>query len=427
MTALRNDLDAPTISVTDQAVLITYGLLMDPEVVAAARVAESQPGGLAHWLNAVTKAGVFVLGATTQRTEIAELERAVQEVGGAVQAAAETSITRLSLAVEKAVDPKDGPLAAAVQAAVTRLSNGIATLVTGENAALPQAVRSNVSAITNLALEEITRSLAATVTQVHAAVANDRDLLRHTLQQTLAAHHAQVGTALTELRTSLAITQTVKKTQSALLGSTYEEAAIALLEGISHAAGDSGAIATGAVVGATGGKVGDAIVDFAAPGGGSSPGRLVLEAKNRARLGLDAVRRELYQAKENRKAGMALMLCASQDEMPVRGQSVVVLDQSTLVVAWNPESGDDELVRAAYLLLKMSALTAGASSDTNLDTTEMQRQLQVALGHLQDFTKIDRHAGAAGKALDDLQATALGLRAKLTKELTAISVTLKTA
>lgn len=425
MTALRNDFNGPTISVTDTSVLITYTLLTDPDVVAAARSAETHPGGLAHWLEAVTKAGAFVLGASAQRTEIAGLERAVQEVGGAVQAAADNSITRLSLAVERAVDPIDGPLAAAVQAAVTRLATGISTLVTGENAALPQAVRSNVRAITDQALAEIGRSLSATVTQVHAAVANDRDLLRQTLQQTLAAHHAQVGTALTELRTSLAITQTVRKPQSALLGSTYEDAAIALLEGISHAAGDSGA--TGAVVGATGGKVGDAIVDFAAPGGGTSPGRLVFEAKNRTRLGLDAVRRELYSAKENRKAASALMLCASQEEMPVRGQSIVVLDQFTLVVAWSPETGDDELVRAAYLLLKMSALTSGASRHGGIDATEMQRQLQVAVGHLNDFTKIDRHAGAAGKALDDLQATALGLRIKLTKELTAISVSLKAA
>jgi hypothetical protein len=142
---------------------------------------------------------------------------------------------------------------------------------------------------------------------------------------------------------------------------------------------------------------------------------VVFEAKDKTQT-LPEWQAELDEARRNRGAVAALGVVKGTEHMP-GGDRLRLLDPLTYVVAFDPATDSDDLLLAAYQLLRMHAVTAVLGADSDIDVAALRVQLDKAVATL---GQIDTITGAAEKAkanLGTITATATRLRDDLTATL----------
>jgi hypothetical protein len=407
------------VTLTPTALQISHLLVDDPEVLHAARRAQAAGEPLEAWLIGLMRAGAVALAAVTSSRDLSELSETVRRTGVQIDEVVRRSSEQLSAMVRQAVDPDQGPMAVATRSQIDRLSEGVARLVTGSDAVLPSSVRASVAGVTSEVLAEIQRALGNTVMQVQQAVSQDRPILGQGLQQLLTQHSTTVTQQLTELREQVTVAAAPRPRTSAAIGADHEAQVVQELCRLAQGAGDlcSG---TGTVTGNDGSKVGDAVVELANPAGGSPLGRLVVEAKDRsAPLSSAKLLEELRAARSNRGAHAGLIVCASVEMLPGK-QSLVILSDRDMAVAWT-EGDSPDILRAAVLLLKLGVARGSHGSASTVDLPELRRSAARAVQHLTGFDRLERLAGSTSKSLKQVVDQATLLRSQLVEELDALS------
>src|SRR5487761_1930126 len=135
-------------------------------------------------------------------------------------------------------------------------------------------------------------------------------------------------------------------------GVDYEDVAVEALQRVAAAAGDD-CEATGAVPGRIPrNKKGDAVVDVKV--GTVVYSRLVMEAKNK-KLTKAAWEEERDGSKDNRGASGFIGLCKHLDDMP-NGSRFMVLDSTSIVLAFDPDLDDLQQLFMVYHLLRLNCL-----------------------------------------------------------------------
>ena len=417
----RIGVNAGSVTVTDAHLHITALLVEDPDVLAAAHRADAAGQPLEVWLLALLRAGAVALAAVGSSRDLTET---VRRTGEQMDEAVRRSSDQLVAVVKHAVDPEQGPLALATRTQVDRLSEGVARLVTGTDAVLPSSVRASVTGVTSEVLAEIQRALGTQVMQVQHAVSQDRQLLSEGLHVLLSAHSTTVTQQLTGLQAQLTASAAPRVRSSALIGAEHEDAVVAVLCRIAQGAGDL-CTSTGTITGLTGNKIGDATVDLGNPRGGPSVGRIVIEAKDRsAPLSSAKLLEELQAGCHNRGAQAGILVCASAAQLP-GGESLVILSDHLIAVAWT-DGQDIEVLRAAFLLLKLGIVRGTHATAATVDVAELRRRATRVVQHLTGFDRLERLAGTTGKNLRSLVEQTAVLRQQLAEELDALSAALST-
>ncbi|MCA1712556.1 MAG: hypothetical protein LC789_13360, partial [Actinobacteria bacterium] len=336
-----------------------------------------------------------------------------------VSAAADRSADRVAQAVDRAAGPRDGTIALAVRDALARLGTELDGLVAGEDAPLRAALARQLKAASDDAAARVERALASSAEAVRAALSPTdpagplsalRDEVRRAGEQT----RRDLGEQLAEVRTFVAVAREnarmVEKTSAK--GASYEASVVGALVDLAHVAGDT-VDATGDRIGlVANAKTGDAVVTV---GPGTARGldiRVVAEAKDAA-LSAPRWAAELANGRRNRGAVAGLGVVRGAARMP-GGRRVHVIDACNIVVAWDPADDGDDLLCAAYLLVRAGAVQAAlAGSGDDVDRAAIAETLAAAYAALAGFDAVDKAAGTARRGLDDLGRAADALRATL--------------
>jgi len=230
-------------------------------------------------------------------------------------------------------------------------------------------------------------------------------MLRQDLLNELAGTRQELGEQLTVVRTlveSARVHKEASAKSSRAVGAEWEEHALGIAHAVVTSAGDLFE-ATGAQpgVGGTTRRTGDGVATLSPAITGHGPQvRIVLECKKRSRpLTAKAHREEVSRARQVRDASAALVLVPTPDEVPGGGLFARVDDFAFVVAAQDPET-----VGLLYLLLRemVAVLTVRQSDDSELDLTQVEARLSLALSTMDEFDEVGRLAVQAQKSLQKL-------------------------
>jgi len=161
-------------------------------------------------------------------------------------------------------------------------------------------------------------------------------------------------------------------------------------------------------------KMGDAVVDLRV--GATVADRMVVEAKNKALTKHDWDI-ECKGSKQNRGASGFLGLCKHLDDMP-NGSRIVILDSRSIVLAYDPEVDDFQLLFLVYHLVRMNVLSSSGSLD-EFNVVEIRTRLDEALKSLELFDDVTKQASAIQNAAAKIKKHSEDIRSGVTGNLSA--------
>jgi hypothetical protein len=362
--------------------------------------------------------GALALSATGQAQEVRAVERLLKDVGDrtaastreAVQASgramrdASETVTRAAVEAKRAIIEADAQtrqeFTTAVSTAKGDLTEAVRRIFGGDSpellerlgpvldkfgADLDVKVRETTSDLLSKAAKQFDPSDPSSPMAKHAAeLTAQHDRLTVQLEK----QHSDLAQKVEELTTALQI-QAAKTSLSKVTpikGSSYEDEVHVLMDGI--AAGLGGEYTeTGDLVGLLPRcKKGDGLL---MTDGGAA--RVLLEMTDSARSGWGLY---LDEAERNRGAQASLGLVRYADQNG--GHSLRVLGPRRVVMAFDPEHDDPELLRTVVMLLRTTALAAAArTGDSEIATAE--EKISEALELLDKLDGIKKLAGAVQK------------------------------
>ncbi|MCW2501706.1 MAG: transcriptional regulator, Fis family [Frankiales bacterium] len=206
-------------------------------------------------------------------------------------------------------------------------------------------------------------------------------LQQQSLAQSLEKHHEALAGKVDELATAVkvqtAARQATSKTASVtpLKGASYADDVHAVMATIAAGLGDE-YTDTGAIAGnISRNKKGDGLLTV-----GDADARVVLEMSDSQRPNWNGY---LDEAERNRAASASLGLVPTAEQNA--GQSIRVLSARRIVMAFDPASGDPDLLRTVVMLLRTASVTAAARSGANEIATAEEKLTEA----LELLTKID--------------------------------------
>jgi hypothetical protein len=175
---------------------------------------------------------------------------------------------------------------------------------------------------------------------------------------------------------------------------------------------------TGGVTGAVpDSKKGDAVITINGRDASASVLRIVVEVKDKAMTG-PAIEKELAEARENRKAEIALMVF-SEAAAPA-GASPFTISRHGVYCVVDPEAPDVAILEAGYRLARISALIRAKSEGSGADLSAVKDAIDALRSRLESVKEIKKTLTAIDstteKARDELDA----LRAAIVTEIDRI-------
>jgi hypothetical protein len=166
---------------------------------------------------------------------------------------------------------------------------------------------------------------------------------------------------------------------------------------------------TGGLVGALpDSKKGDAVITINAKDASAATLRIVVEVKDKSMTG-PAIEKELTEARENRKAEIALMVF-SEAAAPA-GAAPFQISRNGVYCAVDPEAPDIAILEAAYRLARISALIRAKSEGSGADLTAVKEAIETLRSRVESvkeikktLTAIDNTTEKARDELDTLRA-----------------------
>lgn len=410
----------PPVVLHADVLLIRSLAVRDPEVVSGARLHAARGGPPDAYVTTALAVGARAIAAAGPAASVDAVARRVDELARRVTEAAETGADRMRDAVERAADGRTGTVAVAVREALARLTADVGALVAAEDAPLRVAVARSLHDATGQAAARVERALADNADAVRAVLsptdpAGPIAALGNEMRRTSEDLRREVTGQLSEVRGLLELTRqrTELMERTAIKGSAYEDDVVRAVTEVANAAGDTVA-ATGSEIGLVAhAKSGDAVVTVGRSLTGGADVRLVVEAKDSG-LSSERWRRELEAGRRNRAAVAGLGVVRDPARMPGGRRRVLVLDPLNVVVAWDPARDPDDVLAAAYVLVRAAAVQAAlAGTGDDEDRAALVRAVRDAYAALDGFDALDRATGTARRGLEDLSKAAEALKAAL--------------
>lgn len=227
----------------------------------------------------------------------------------------------------------------------------------------------------------------------------------------LTAKVEELGRLLvTKRATEIALARTPAK------GGAYEDQVHDLMRIIAAGLGDE-YVNTGNVTGLVSrNKKGDGVLTV-----GDTDARVVLEMTDSPRTQWNTYLRE---AEQNRGAQASLGVARTAEQLS--GNSVLTLGPRRIVVAFDPNRDDPQLLRGFIQVLRLAAQTAVSRLDSAEVTTADERIVE-ALKVLEKIAKIQKAAGLIRSSATSIDSDAGGLHSDLTRLLTQARTSLAAA
>jgi hypothetical protein len=179
-------------------------------------------------------------------------------------------------------------------------------------------------------------------------------------------------------------------------GREFEQHAYELVEQLAAGRGDV-AHHVGDERSASGGKKGDIVIEIDAASG-AAKGRIAIDAKDE-KLSKNAAWAVLNAALDERDAGFAILLVASDEKVPSGRQQLHEYEGNKMVVALDKETMDPAALELAYRYARCRCLMA-AERGLALDAAGVRDAAEEALSALKDAQKIRSSLTGASKGVD---------------------------
>lgn len=401
---------------------------------------------LSVFLTEAVVLGSRALAAMGQSGEARAVEAMLREVGektaSATGEAAQLTQRTVSAAVEtmekataaakrsitEAEDRSRRELTAAVDTAQKAIVAEMQRTLGGENPALVErlkplldafgtSVGESARAATDALLRQAVKQFdpadpTSPVAKLTSALAQQQDIVTAKLDK----HHAELAVAVAELATVVKVERGKSNVVhlTTLKGRPFEDSVGGLLRELAAGLGDEYSV-TGTSAGRLpNSKKGDAVLHV-----GSADVRVVIEVTD------STARRQWVpyfdEAERNRDALAALGVVRTTEQNG--GQHVRVLGPRRVVVAFDPEQDDPELLRTVVQLLRAAALAASARNGT-AEVTTATEQIAAATAQLSVIDNIKKAASGiqrSGLAIEgDCAKVTTGIRRSLDLALAAL-------
>ncbi len=390
--------------------------------------------------------GVRALIATAQTTEVRAVEQMLKDVGDrtahatskaaelterAVRDASET-VTRVATDAAKAIAEVDQrsrqELGTAVATARTEMTTEIQRIFGGDSPELlarlqpllekfGNSLESQVRVATSDLLDRAARQLdpadpTSPMARHAATLAAQQDMV----VRQIATSHSDLAGKVEELTTMFRMQEARRSVAriTPLKGASFEEHIHKLMEDIAAGLGDDYADTTTKIGLVPRSKKGDGVLSVE---GGLA--RIVLEVTDSTRSGWGDY---LGQAERNRAASAALGVVRTPEQNA--GRTVRVLGPRRIVLSFDPDVDDPELLRTVLLVLRTVAITATARSGAaEIATAEEKITEAVAwLGKIDAVKKLaDGIQQSAAKIGSECAGITAGIRRLLDEALTALA------
>ena len=220
--------------------------------------------------------------------------------------------------------------------------------------------------------------------------------------------------AVADVREGIAVGTAVAKVvePSVVGGLNYENDAVDAIQKLASFAGDD-CEPCGNVTGLIArNKMGDASVDLKV--GAKVHARMVVEAKNKTLSKLEW-EREAEGSMSNRGATGFIGMCKHFDDMPNKNR-LLILGTQSVVVAFDPEVDDFQMLSLVYQLVKLNTLsTIGHLDEVNI--AEVNRSLAEAAKALEQLNGISKNATAIRNAATSIIGDIDSLRGTVSQHL----------
>jgi hypothetical protein len=377
--------------------------------------------------------GARALAATAQTSEARLLEQVLKDVGDKTVAAStkateltEQAVTKASAAVvqvaneaKKAITDADQQsrkeFTTAVQGAKNDLAAELRRLVGGDNPELLerlQPVLDKFGAGLETQVRTSTRELLERAAKQFDPTDPSSPMAKHaaalTAQQTqvtqqMEKNHGELAAKVEELTTMLRVKQDRTKLVNVtpIKGASFEQRIHELARGIATALGDEYVDTTATVGQLPRSKKGDGVL------GAAGTARVVLEMTDSPRTGWGAY---FDEAERNRAAVAAIGIVRTPEQND--NQSIRVLGPRRIVLAFDPDHDDPELLRTVVLLVRTVALAATARTGSG-EIATAEEKIGEALDQLDKIAKVKKLASGIQKNAGAIDSECTSLSASI--------------
>lgn len=390
---------------------------------------------LTNYVTEAVRIGAHALSVTGQAQEAQALERMLKDVGDktadstaqaaeltaravrdaseAVMAAArdaKTAITEADIQSRK-------ELTTALMTAKQDLNTELRRIFAGESPELVERLRPVLDKFSTDLDEKVSAGTAQLLTQAakqfdpsdptspmakHAALLTAR---QEQLTQQLVKQHAELTSKIEEMATALRVQEatTALTKVTPIKGDSYAGSVHAVLMGIAAGLGDDYTDTSTTPGRLPRCKKGDGVLSL-----NDGAARVVIEMTDSARTGWTGY---LGDAERNRDAVASLGLVRTVDQNG--GQTLRVIGAQRLVLAFDPDNDDPDLLRTVVMLLRTTAIATASRKGVHQVTTA-EEKIAEALNHLE---KVD--------SVKKLSATIQKSATKIDSECTALNSTVR--
>lgn len=447
------------LDLTSNAVVVEHLALTDKDVVREAQrwtTGERGPivddpeqlgdADLTAYVRQAMRVGALALSSTGQAHEAQALDRMIKEVGektiGATSKAAELTgsvvkeasevVSKAAADAKKAISEADErsrkEFAAAVTTAKTDLNAEMRRIFGGDSPELLERLRplldkfatdldGKVTRQTEELLEKAAKQFdpsdpSSPMAKHSAELTAQQEKLTSLLEK----NHTELAGKVEELTTTLKVheAKTALAKVTPIKGGSFEDQVHSIMLGIAAGLGDEYADTTTVVGNLPRCKKGDGVLTI-----NGGPSRLVFEMTDSPRAGWGDY---FDEAERNRAAAASLGIVRTPEQNG--DQAIRVLGPRRVVIAFDPEQDEPELLRTAVMLLRTVAIAASARSGaTEIATAE--EKIGEAMAQLVRIDTIKKTAGSIHKGAEkiDSECSTLGtsIRRLLDQALVALA------
>lgn len=372
-----------------QDLTITNLVVKDKQVVAAMQAAKEQDRDLAEYVTNAVEIGVKALLTASVGIGVETLITEVDQTNAAIKRGTADLTQSIKEQVESFSSP-EGPLAKSFMSQLAGFGEVLESLTAGEDSPIRKALISQLDGMRKTLTEEFTRQnnhqkdAMAKLLNPDEATSPLRVLATQAESQ-----NKIIIEAISRIQSTLDVQKgkAIEAERGHLKGNDYEADAMAVVKAIAIASNDE-ADGTGANPDATGSKKGDGVIGLRE--GLVVKAKIVAEAKDRKDMTRKYWLNEADAARKTRGAIGFLGLCKSVDKMP-GGQRIMALDQTgqAIVMAFDPNQDDPELLALVYQVVKMHSLVVVSSGDA-VNMAALSRYVQDSITSLLKFDDMSR-------------------------------------
>lgn len=406
-----------TIELNEHELRIHDYVSVDPVVLAAFRAAADAGREPDNYIDTVLGLGAQVASLASNTVGAEKLEASISQAQNAIG----TITDQLSVSIKQQVtafSSEDGALVRAFSGIIEEFRSEIDELTSDENSPMRTAIMASLAD----AQKRIEANAAQAAEKQQAVLARMLDPLDpQSPLRTITERLDGVGRAIAEVKeTQTKELARVEALEGGIFGGMeYEDIVVKSIQAIAAFAGDDCEPTGNSIGRVPRNKMGDAIIDLKV--GSAVYGRMVMEAKNK-KLTKKDWEAERDGSLENRAATGFIGLCKHLVDMPT-GNRIVIMNSKSMVLAFDPEYDDKELLFLVYHLVRIATLNESGTLD-EISAGEVNHYLAETIKALQSFDSITRSAASIRNLADKIYEEAKELRAMINTNLVAAQTAL---